>query len=70
MNSMNGTLKESFIEMSNLQRTVNLRSMYCIVIENLFIKNNTSKPENESNLIYKYKCDKMPCTEIETCYIG
>ena len=39
-------------------------------LKNLFIKNNTNKPELESNLIYKYKCDKMPCTEVETCYIG
>ena len=39
-------------------------------MKNLFITNKTNKPEHESNLVYKYSCDKMPCTEVETCYIG
>ena len=34
------------------------------------MKNNTNKPEHESNLIYKYKCDKKPSAEVETSYIG
>ena len=39
-------------------------------LRNLFIKNNPNKIEQSSNLIYKYACNKQPCTEADIFYIG
>ena len=38
-------------------------------VKNLFIKNN-NKPVEDYNVVYQFNCDKVPCNEEKTCYIG
>ena len=54
---------------SSTNNKIEIHTFYRILkLKNLFIKN-TNKPKHETNLIYKYIRDKMPYTEVETCYI-
>ena len=39
-------------------------------LKNLLIKNNMHKPNDDFNVVYKYSCDQVPCTEAQSCYIG
>ena len=39
-------------------------------VKSLFIKNNNNKPVEDFNVVYQFNCDKAPCNEAQTCYIG
>ena len=39
-------------------------------VKSLFIKNNNNKPVEDYNVVYQFNCDKVPCNEAQTCYIG
>ena len=39
-------------------------------VKHLFIRNNMHQPKEKFNVVYKYSCDQVPCTEAQSCYIG
>ena len=39
-------------------------------VKSLFIKKNNNKPVEDYNVVFQFNCDKVPCNEVQTCYMG